>query len=853
MASQAVLDEIKKELCIETEEPLGKALWERRLKEGPGSTPRTKYLYKRCRWKNVMAGEYEREDIRIGTERMRLTTEAHKASVGEPEIIRRAKMVENYCKKASIFIQDGELIVGDHCEYPDVLELYPEYGYFPTMDFITMDIMPPELVKEATEIAEYWKPLACQAKCEGYYTPEELEALFTFAVVQPPEWVASYSSVVPPYLSIFDDGVEKRIKQAEENIGKAMAELRTSPWRGPERLPLLDKIDVWRAMIIVGKAVIGWARRYGRLAKFIAENFDLSDSVVGAEQRKKELLEIADICYRIPAEPAKGFKDAMQSKWFCFQIVTAIERYAGGYSQLEDRIMWPYYKASVIDKTFQPMSREEAIELVECERLKICERGVARGRFSRESFPGVNDLHILTIGGLDENGEDATNDLTNVILEAALNIFTNEPSIGFRYSPKINEKTRRLVYECIAQGMGFPSLKHDEKCIKQNIEHYHWPADEAAHWCLVLCMAPGVCKRRNTQKTRVEGGGVSACPAKSMELALSDGFDYSFTKKQIGPRTGDPTKFKSFDDVLNAFMEQTNFWTTIHFMNRDITRRAEYLWGEAPFVSLMDDTSLEKGIGAIANFEWANPWTDPVPGPQTCIDDLAAIKYWIFDKKKYTMEQLIKALRANWEGYEEMRRDFLAAPKWGNDDDYVDEIGARVYNMIADIYDMTRQVSSAEISPMAVPQTVSIYASRAPIVGAQPFGRRHGEVLHDGGCSPYMGLDKKGPTAVLKTMSKIPQERYKGIQLNQRLPVGLMRESEKGFDVWTAYMKTWHDFNLDHVQFNVVRSEDMRAAQKEPEKWAHLIVRIAGYSARFVSLPKYTQDSIIARTEQQIG
>jgi pyruvate-formate lyase len=199
-----------------------------------------------------------------------------------------------------------------------------------------------------------------------------------------------------------------------------------------------------------------------------------------------------------------------------------------------------------------------------------------------------------------------------------------------------------------------------------------------------------------------------------------------------------------------------------------------------------------------------------------------------------------------------MRQEFLSAPKYGNDDDYVDEIATWFMNMSCDVFQDNKMVGG-EKGVQLVPQSVSAFVTLGALIGAEPFGRRHGEATHDGGCSPYMGLDKKGPTAVLKSVSKLPHTRIKGIQLNQRLPVGLMRESEKGFDVWSAYMKTWHDLGIDHVQFNVVRTEDMRAAQKEPEKWEHLIVRIAGYSARFISLSQMGQDAIIGRNVQELG
>ena len=808
----------------------------------PGSTERTQYLYDNCHWMHVSAGEYVREEVRVGMQRLRLYTEAHKATAGEPEIIRRAKCLENYLTKCNIFIQDQRLIVGDHCDEPDVLSMYPEMGFFPSIDIVESGLIRAEDQDEARELVMYWKPFGLQDKCEAYFSQEELDASYSWGTVEIPPWISNYMNVTPPYMSILEDGIEKRIKECEEKIETAFKKLRDYPWNGEENLPLLDQIDVWRAMIIAGKAVIKWARRYSRLAGIIAENFDVTS------ESRDDLLEISDICYRIPAEPAKGFKDAMQSKWFCYEMCHSIERYASGYSHLEDRLMWPYYKTSVIDQTFQPMTRDEAIELVECERLKVCERGIAKGRVYREGQPGANDLHIITLGGLDVQGNDACNDLTDVILEASLNIRTPEPSLAFRYSPKINEKTRHLVYENIAQGFGFPSIKHEEKNTQQMIDYYNIPPDEAAHWALVLCMAPGVSKRRGTQKTRTEGGG-GFNVAKCMEITMYDGFDLTLANMQTGPHSGNPLDFKSFDELVDALKKQVEYAAALNFRERDVCRRAEMKFCESPFLAMMDDICLDEGLGAFENIKFPNTWSDPL-GLVDATNSLAAIKKLVFEEKQYTMEQLLNALKANWQGYGEMRQDFLAAPKWGNDDDYVDDIGTKVYDMIADVYGDQTQYSG--LHPLPVPQTVSLYSTLAPRIGALPYGRMHGEVLTDGGSSPYVGTDKKGPTAVLKTMAKIPQDRYKGIQLNQRLPVSLMRESgEKGFEVWTSYMKTWHDLNIDHVQFNVINSEDMREAQIEPEKHDDMIVRIAGYSARFISLPKIAQDSIIARTEQQ--
>ncbi|MFA5385714.1 MAG: pyruvate formate lyase family protein [Eubacteriales bacterium] len=855
MASAAVLEEISRELKIDRKgQPLGKVMWEKKIKEGPGSTPRTKHLYKRCRWAHTAGGEYVREDIKVSLERARLYTEAHKANAGELSVIIRAKCLENYMKNCSVYIQDEEMIVGSHNEYPDKLELFPEGGAKNMMDYLEDDtVTPPELYDEGVKMVEHWKQWSLSSRCERYIDPETLEKMYNPVNGEPPVWTHFYTSACPAYQSVLEDGLEKRIKWCEDNIKNARDKIKTFPWRGEENFPLFEKIDTWDAMIISARAVIGWARKYSRLARIIAENFDLSDSVGGAGQRKKELLEIADICARVPAEPARGFKDAMQSKWFCFVVAQNIERYCSGYSHLEDDLMWPYYKASVIDKTAQPMAREEAVELLECERLKVCERTVTKGRWMRMVHQGINDLHILSIGGLDENFNDMCTDLTDAILEAALNIHTNEPSIGFKYSPKCSEKTRRLVYECISQGFGFPSIKNHEKNFSHSIKYHEWPPEVAARWALVLCMAPGVTGRYSTQKSRNEGGGGIDGPV-LVPLALSDGFDYWFSNKQCGAHTGDASKF-TWEDLLKAVEIQTKHNAHNHIsINKEITSYAENKWLESPFLAITDDWNVEEGVGAFHRYNkpYTNIWSSYYPACVSVGDDLAAIKYWVFDKKKYTMGQLLEALKANWQGHEEMRQEFLSAPKFGNDDDYVDEITNWVFNLSCDVWGAHQTVEWKKGATF-IAQSVSAFASNAPLVGAEPFGRRHGEPTHDGGCSPYMGLDKKGPTAVLKSVSKLPNERIKGNQLNQRLPVGLMRESEKGFDVWSAYMKTWHDLNCDHVQFNVIRTEDMRNAQKEPEKWQHLIVRIAGYSARFISLSKLGQDAIIARTEQQLG
>jgi benzylsuccinate synthase len=804
-------------------------------------TERTKRLKERCRYKHVAGGEYVDPGVRAGIERARYITEAHKANVGQPTSIVRAKGLENILKKMVIHIQEDELIVGANTEHPDFFPLYPELSYFATIDMVESPYC--EDKEEMREIAEYWRPYTIQTKGQEYFTQEELDTSYSATIVQPPMFVTAFSSIMPNYETILEDGLEKRVETIRARIDEANQLLRKSPWVAKENLDYLDKIDKWKGMIIADKAVMAWARRYSRLAKIIAENFEKDDT------RKEELMEISDICRQVPAKPPRGLRDAMQCKWFTYLICHSIERYASGYGQKEDKIMWPYYKMSVIDQGGQPMTRDQAQELFECERLKVSEHGSTKGRQLREFFAGANDLFILTLGGLNADGSDACNDCTDVILDAAASMKTTEPSIGFRWNEKGRVQTKKKVFECIKKGMGFPSIKHDENNIHQLMHYFNVPEEKANEWALVLCMSPGITGRRGTQKSRTEGGE-DVYPGKLMEMALFNGYDHFFTDMQLGPKTGDATTFTSMEQVWEAVKLQSRYAIDLALRAKDISRKLEYTYLPCPFIGSLDDGCVEKGLNDTEIAEVPNPWHNVCSGNICVVDSLAAMQKMVFEEKKYTMAQLIEALKANWEGYEEMRLDFWNAPKFGNDNAYVDDISARYYNMMADEFARIRTYSGAHPLPLA--QSVASYIVNGPKTGALPNGRHGGEALDDGGISPYMGCDTKGPTAVLKSASKAPHRRYKGMLLNQRLAPAMLN-SEAGFDLWHAYMKTWHSLGLDHVQFNVVSSEEMRAAQKEPEKHTDTIVRVAGYSAKFIDLATYSQETIIARTEQELA
>lgn len=812
------------------------------------TTERTRRLKARCRWKHTAGGLFVDKEVRAGIERMRFITEAHKASVGKPECIRRALGLANILNKSTLVLQQDEFIIGYHAEDPEMLPLYPELSYMAVQDYVMSDYSP-QPKEEAQAIIDYWKPYTMQTKGERYFAPEDLMRMYQMSSMEPPGFATGYNSVVPPYETILQDGLLKRIELAKAKIKHAKEEMEKVPWNAATGLEWLPKIDVWESMVIADEAVINWARRHARLAKIVAENFETDPA------RKEELLEIADISHRIPAEPCKGLKDAFQAKWYTFLLGHAIERYASGYCQKEDEMLEPYYNISVKEKSFQPMTHTDVVELVEIERLKVSEHGTGKSRVYRQSFPGSNDLFILTIGGTKAGYKDVCSDMTDAILEGARNIRTTEPSIAFRWHPVGREKTKRLVFECIRDGLGYPSIKHDKigteqmKFYAKFSKNGNGATDEEAHyWGNVLCMSPGLCGRRKTQKTRSEGGG-SLFPAKIMEITMTDGFDWSYSSMQLGPHTGKATDFKTFEQLWEAFRVQYSYAINTVIRAKDVMRYLEGKYLQMPFISSLDDGSMELGVDAVALSEQPNGWHNPIT-TIVAANSMVAIKKLIYDEKKYTMQQLLDALQANWEGHEMMHRDFVNAPKWGNDDDYADTIVKQFYEEI--IGGEMAKITNYSGGPVyPVGQAVGAYLEVGSRTGPTPDGRFGGDPADDGGISPYMGTDKKGPTAVLKSVAKV-QKNQKANLLNQRFSAQIMR-SVHGFEIWKSYMDTWEHLNIDHVQFNVVSNAEMKAAQKEPEKHQDLIVRMSGYSARFVDIPVYGQNSIILRSDQAFG
>ena len=799
---------------------------------------RLDYLRKAV-WKKGAVGGVYASGIKVDLERPVLFTESWKANEYDHIMLKKAKALANVLDNISIFITDNSQLVGCVSNAPHTL-LHPyEFGsMFNEEVYNDPGIIPePEeaSLKTMAELNDYWSGNTALDKLIRAIDPEDAVKFVSGAIGWGiPTSFGGYST--KDFGFIF-----KGFKEIIDDIDKSMDEVdkKLQGPSGPELLPLYEKMQNWEAMQLILEAGIRYAKRYARLARIIAEYFE-TDST-----RKEELLRVSETCEHVPAMPPRNLQESLQFDHFV-HVLTRIEGMELAWPHRPDYVHGYYYDNDVnIDKR---ISKEEAIDLIGEQLIRAYEVGCFVPRLGREGLQGITGTWVWTLGGVHPNGSDACNDLTIAYMQAARLVRVSNPTFGFRWHPKVSDEILRECFECIRQGLGYPSMRNDPVLVA-NAMHWHGhPLEEARCWVHQACMSPCPTTKHGSQSMRM--AHATANTAKMVEYALSNGYD-NVINMQMGPKSGDPRKFTDFEQLFEAWVKQMEWIMNILTRTVNMGRVLDPKNNGRPFLSGIYERAVESGLDAISpEGERGNAWVTFFTWVEN-IDSLAAVKKLVFDEKKYTMDQLMDAIVANWEGYEDMRLDFVKnAPKWGNDDDYVDDIMLRCLREVAR-HSRVIKCPSNNNWP-ALPENVSGNIHYANMVGALPNGRRLGDALYDGGISPGPGLDKKGPTAVLKSCGKIDHVGDgRAFLLNQRLsPTQL--SGEKGYQLWKAYMKTWAELGLDHVQFNMVDDATLRAAQKDPEKYQEVIVRVAGYSAHFVDISRKTQDNIIQRTIQGI-
>jgi len=590
----------------------------------------------------------------------------------------------------------------------------------------------------------------------------------------------------------------------------------------------LEQYHFYQAAKLVINGMITLAQRYASLAREMAKG---EQDVA----RKRELEKIAEVCQRVPANPARNFHEAVQAHWFC---MLGIWMEAPGVLTAPPitftKCLYPFYKK---DKEEGRITEEQAIELIqffflECNRLAtiLPPHGF---RFSQTRL-GLQ----LGLGGFTPDGDDATNELDSLVLEAQHRVQLPEPLVNLVYHDKLSEEFLLKCIDLIRTGIGQPAFHNGRIGVERHLLHNNAPLEEARTFGIAGCVQSALPGLMNGYWY------IRFSVAKMIELTLENGKD-PLTGIHLGPQTGEANSFQTYDEFYQAFVKQLEYGIPLAHNASRIVWNVQRNF-PIPFGSLLVDDCIEKGKD-ISDGGARYSFGDGVcmVGAIDAANSLAAIKKLVFEDKKITMSQLREALAANFEGYEEIERMCLGAPKYGNEDDYVDSIARDIYDLC---YDLTPKIDHLGQRTMPSAYSVAAHTAHGEYTGALPNGRRARVGLTDASVSAQGGTDKNGPTALVKSAAKILDGvKYSSTHFNMKFhPSALKGEGGKKL---LSLIKTYFDLGGYHVQFNCVSGETLKDAQLHPENYKDLIVRVAGFSAFFIHLDRDLQDEIIGRTE----
>ena len=763
-----------------------------------------------------------RPDIKLDLERSILLTESYQQTEGQPMVIRRARALDHILSNMTLYIQDWEKIVGNNVATPQGLFFGIDMNWRSVRRIVDQDeartLLDDDGRKKLDELIDYWKGKSMSDIQQEKFTGRVLEC-WKIPKGGAGTWSHWSELGVPDYERAFEVGFSGLIQQAKDRLDEI-----------DQTVPLnyVDQKDFLQAVIISLEAVIKFAHRFAEMARQKAARSKYPEEI-------KRLESIIRVCDRVPEHPPQTLHEALQA-FFFIHVVRYIEFSTLGIGVRFDKVFGPYYEKDLAEGR---ITREEALELLQLLWVKFHELGLIYSPTLSAIYGGVAALQAICIGGVDENGNDVTNPMTYLVLDTAEAMQTPEPTIALRYHDGTPRELIARAVDVIRTGIGYPAFFND-KAILPLLNRWQVPEQDARDYSISGCVyleLPG----KNISH-RAYGGFI--LPA-ALLFALSRGVDQN--GDQVGARTPDPFSFKSIDDLMEAYEEQVRFMfkrlCTIE--NTCQTLYERYL--PRPFYSALLEGCIEQGL---ETKQWGYP--SPVAnicivlGPINVADAMTAIKKNVFEDKTVSMEDLLMAIATDWKGKEDIRQLMLNAPKFGNDDDYADAVAAEVHLRSAAA--MEEAKNRFGISCRGDGSGISATYAAGAFLPATPDGRKAGEPLSDATLSPVFGMDEKGPTAVLKSASKISTRDTYNHLLNQKfLPQALERNMK---EVFIDYIRSWGDLGISQIQFNVVDPETLKDAQEHPEDHTDLLVRVAGYSAYFVDLSKGLQDSIIARTEQ---
>ena len=776
----------------------------------------------------------------ICAERALLATESYKQHQNQPAVMKRALMLKNILEKMSIYIEDETLIVGNQAASNKDAPIFPEY----TLEFVINELdlfekrdgdvfyITEKTKEDLRSIAPFWENNNLRAKGNALL-PEEVSVFMeTGFFGMEGKLNSGDAHLAVDYQQLLElglQGYEKRATKLKEELDLCV----------PENI---DKYVFYKAVLTVIEAVKTYAQRFSILAK------ELSEKETG--KRKEELLEISRICAKVPYEPAETFKEAIQSVWF-IQLILQIESngHSLSYGRF-DQYMYPYYKN---DRDKGIITDEEVVELLDNLWIKTLTINKVRSQAHTFSSAGSPMYQNVTIGGQTPDKKDAVNDLSFLILRSVAQTRLPQPNLTVRYYNGLNKKFFDECIEVMKLGTGMPAFNNDEIIIPSFID-LGVKEEDAYNYSAIGCVETAVPGKWGYRCT-----GMSYHNFPRILLAvMNDGVDVTSGKRFV-KGYGYFKDMKTFEELQDAWDKSIREITRLSV----IVENAVDLASERDVPDVLCSTLTQDCIGRGKTIKEGGAVYDFISGLQIGIanmaDSLAAIKKLVYEEKKITQEELWAALQDNFTSEEHQRIQHMLineAPKYGNDIDYVDELVVKAYDSYIDEikkYPSTRY-QKGPIGGIRYAGTSSISANVGQGSGtmATPDGRKAHTPLAEG-CSPAHAMDKSGPTAVFKSVSKLPtHEITGGVLLNQKVTPQMLSTEENKQKLEMMIRTFFNRLHGYHVQYNVVSKDTLIDAQKNPEKYRDLIVRVAGYSAFFNVLSKATQDDIIERTEQTL-
>lgn len=766
----------------------------------------------------------------ITIHRAKVVTEITKQNPGMPNNILRAKCFRKCCETAPLVIMDGELIVGAPNGAPRAGAFSPDISWRwlrDELDTIGTRPQDPFYISDEDKkylrdvIFPYWEGKSLDEHCESQYRDAGVWELSGESFVSD----CSYHQVNgggdsnPGYdVILMKKGMLDIQNEAKDYLEKL-------DYSNPEDI---DKIYFYKSVIETTEGVMIYARRMSEYAK------ELADKETNPK-RKAELEQISRNCAHVPAHAPRNFWEAIQSVWTIESLLVVEENQTGMSIGRVDQYMYPFYKADIESGR---LNNYQAFELAGCMLIKMSEMMWLTSEGASKFFAGYQPFVNMTVGGITREGREAVNDLTYLLMDAVRHVKVYQPSLACRIHNKSPEKYLRKIVDVVRAGMGFPACHFDDTHIKMMLAK-GVSIEDARDYCLMGCVEP----QKAGRLYQWTSTAYTQWPI-AIELVLNHGVPLWYGK-QVTPDLGDLSQFDTFEKFDNAVKEQIKYMTRLTAAATTISQRVHRDMAPKPLMSIMYEGCMENGKdvsagGAMYNFGPGVVWS----GLATYADSMAAIKKLVYDDKKYTLKELNEGLKADFEGYETMRNDCLNAPKYGNDDDYADFFCSDIVNFTEHLHRQYRTLYS-----ILCHGTLSI-SNNTPfgaLTGASANGRKAWTPLSDG-ISPTQGADFKGPTAIIKSVSKMSNDSMNlGMVHNFKIMSGLL-DTPEGENALITLLRTACMYGNGEMQFNYLDNNTLLEAQKNPQENRDLVVRVAGYSAFFVELCKEVQDEIISRT-----